>query len=195
MDPLSPATVEMIQDYARRYPSPQSAILPALWAVQQEQGYVTKEGMHEVAQHLGLPASLVEATSSFYSMYLTRPEGRHEAVVCVNVSCALRGADELFAYCEERLGIQDGQTTSDGAITLRSTIECLGGCGGAPMMQVDHRFEEDLTPERVNAIFERLRAEPAPTSERAAAPPASPPSERRRSGAGGGRSRSRKAEP
>jgi NADH-quinone oxidoreductase subunit E len=162
---LSQATVEKIQDYARRYPSAQSAILPALWAVQHEVGYVTTDGMREVAQHLGLPASLVEATSSFYSMYLTKPEGRHDAVMCVNVACALRGAEELFAYCEQRLGIKDGQTTSDGAITLRSTIECLGACGGAPMMQIDHRFEEDLTPERVNAIFERLRTEPAPSHE------------------------------
>jgi NADH-quinone oxidoreductase subunit E len=162
---LTQATVEKIQDYARRYPSAQSAILPALWAVQHEVGYVTTDGMREVAQHLGLPASLVEATSSFYSMYLTKPEGRHDAVMCVNVACALRGAEELFAYCEQRLGIKDGQTTSDGAITLRSTIECLGACGGAPMMQIDHRFEEDLTPERVNAIFERLRTEPAPSHE------------------------------
>lgn len=167
---LSNATAARIQDYARRYPSAQSAILPALWAVQHELGYVTKEGMAEVAQHLGLPPSLVEATSSFYAMYLTKPEGRHDVVLCVNVACALRGADELFAYCEQRLGIQDGQTTADGAITLRSTIECLGACGGAPMMQVDHRFEENLTPERVHGIFERLRIEPAPTHAAAPAP-------------------------
>jgi len=196
---LTQATVEKIQDYARRYPSAQSAILPALWAVQHELGYVTSDGMREVAQHLGLPASLVEATSSFYSMYLTRPEGRHDAVMCVNVACALRGADELFAYCEQRLGIRDGQTTSDGAITLRSTIECLGACGGAPMMQVDHRFEEDLTPERVNAIFERLRTEPAPSHEPpepasvpAATAPAAPAAPKHP--AGGSRPRAKKAE-
>jgi NADH-quinone oxidoreductase subunit E len=196
---LSQATVEKIQEYARRYPSAQSAILPALWAVQHEVGYVTSDGMREVAQHLGLPASLVEATSSFYSMYLTKPEGRHDAVMCVNVACALRGAEELFAYCEQRLGIRDGQTTSDGAITLRSTIECLGACGGAPMMQIDHRFEEDLTPERVNAIFERLRTESAPSHEPpkpAAVPastaPAAPAPPKRP--AGGSRPRAKKAE-
>jgi NADH-quinone oxidoreductase subunit E len=172
---LSQATVEKIQGYARRYPSAQSAILPALWAVQHEVGYVTSDGMREVAQHLGLPASLVEATSSFYSMYLTKPEGRHEAVMCVNVACALRGAEEVFAYCEQRLGIRDGQTTADGAITLRSTIECLGACGGAPMMQVDHRFEEDLTPERVDALFERLRTEPAPSHDSPKAPSVTTP--------------------
>lgn len=171
---LSGATLERIQDYARRYPSPQSAILPALWAVQHELGYVTAQSMREVAEQLGLPASLVEATSSFYSMYLTRPEGRHDVVMCINVACALRGADELFAYCEQRLGLKAGQTTADGAITLRSTIECLGACGGAPMMQVDHRFEENLTPDRVNALFERLRMEPAPVHPSAAPPPPLP---------------------
>ncbi len=160
--PLRQETVEKIQDYARRYPSAQSAILPALWAVQYEQGYVTEEALAEVATHLKLPPSLIEATSSFYSMFLTRPEGRHEVMICVNAPCMLRGADAIVAYSERRLGIRDGQTTADGAITLRSTIECLGACGGAPMMQVDHRFEENLTPQRIDAIFERLRSTPAP---------------------------------
>jgi len=158
---LSAETARKIQDYARRYPVAQSAVLPALWVVQGEQGYITPEAMREVAEHLGLPASVVEATSSFYSMYLTRPAGRHEVVICLNAPCSLRGADEVLHYSEQKLGVSDGQTTPDGAITLRSTIECLGACGGAPMMQVDHRFEENLTPERIDAIFERLRGEPA----------------------------------
>jgi NADH-quinone oxidoreductase subunit E len=159
--PLGKATVEQIQDLGRRYPSKQSAIIPALWAVQHEQGYVTEEAMGEIAEHLGLPASLIEATSSFYSMFLTRPEGRHGIVICVNAPCMLRGADEMAAYLAQALGVRDGQTTADGAITWHSTIECLGACGGAPMMQVDHRFEEDLTPERIDAIIDRLRHEPA----------------------------------
>ena len=165
---LAPETVRRIRETASRYPSPQSAIIPALWAVQHEQGYVTPEAMLEIARHLSLPASLVEATSSFYSMFLTRPEGRHDVVVCVNAPCALRGADEAMAYAQRKLGIRDGETTPDGAITLRSTIECLGACGGAPMMQVDHRFEENLTPERMDAIFTGLRVSPAPHEERLA---------------------------
>jgi NADH-quinone oxidoreductase subunit E len=158
---LSASTVKRIKDFAERYPSAQSAILPSLWAVQYEQGYVTSEAMAEVAKHLALPPSLIEATSSFYSMFLTRPEGRHEVMICVNAPCMLRGADETVSLAEQKLGIKAGQTTSDGAITLRSTIECLGACGGAPMMQVDHRFEENLTPEKLDAIFARLRTEPA----------------------------------
>ena len=159
---LGKPTVDRITALAAQYPSKQSAIIPALWAVQHEQGYVTKEAMGEIAQLLGLPPSLIEATASFYSMFLTKPEGRHDVVICVNAPCMLRGADEMAAYLGQRLGVRDGQTTKDGAITWHSTIECLGSCGGAPMMQVDHRFEENLTPERVDAIILELRTNPTP---------------------------------
>jgi NADH-quinone oxidoreductase subunit E len=164
---LAKPTVEEIKARAARYPSKQSAIIPALWAVQHEQGYVTKEAMGAIAQILGLPPSLIEATASFYSMFLTRPEGRHDVVICVNAPCMLRGADEMAAYLGQQLGVRDGQTTKDGAITWHSTIECLGACGGAPMMQVDHHFEENLTPERIDAIIQRLRTEPAPHGAKA----------------------------
>jgi len=159
---LANSTVEHIRDLAARYPSKQSAIIPALWAVQHEQGYVTKEAMGEIAEHLDLPASLIEATASFYSLFLSKPEGRHDVVICVNAPCMLRGADEMAAYLGRALGVRDGETTSDGAITWHSTIECLGACGGAPMMQVDHRFEENLTEQRIDAIVERLRTGPDP---------------------------------
>src|SRR5213082_3965886 len=102
--PLAKPTVTQIQELAARYPSKQSAIIPALWAVQHEQGYVTDAAMSEIAQHLGLPPSLIEATASFYSMFLTRPEGRHDVVICVNAPCMLRGADEMAAYLERQLG-------------------------------------------------------------------------------------------
>ena len=166
---LAKSTADHIKDLAQRYPSKQSAIIPALWAAQHEQGYVTSEAMAEIGDHLGLPSSLIEATASFYSMFLTKPEGRHDVVICVNAPCMLRGADEMAAYLGRALGVRDGGTTSDGAITWHSTIECLGACGGAPMMQVDHQFEENLTEERIDAIIERLRqplaaAAPAPAA-------------------------------
>ena len=159
---LAKPTVERITALAARYPSKQSAIIPALWAAQHEQGYVTNEAMGEIAQLLALPPSLIEATASFYSMFLTRPEGRHDVVICVNAPCMLRGADEMAAHLERALGVRDGQTTPDGAITWHSTIECLGACGGAPMMQVDHRYVEDLTPERIDAVIQELRSDASP---------------------------------
>ncbi len=193
---LAKPTVERITALAAKYPSKQSAIIPALWAVQHEQGYVKKEAMGEIAQLLGFPPSLIEATASFYSMFLTKPEGRHDVVICVNAPCMLRGADEMADYLGQQLGVRDGQTTTDGAITWHSTIECLGACGGAPMMQADHRFEEDLTHERVDAIFERLRREPAPVygaRTKTVSMPAAQP-EKTRSRATGSRSRSKKTE-
>ena len=111
----------------------------------------------EVASILGLAPSEVQAVSTFYSMYFQKPHGRHEVLVCINVSCALRGADGIVAHMERTLGCESGSTTADGEFTWASTVECLGACGGAPAMQLDHRFEENLTPERVDAIVTRIR--------------------------------------
>jgi NADH-quinone oxidoreductase subunit E len=117
----------------------------------------------------------VQAVSTFYSMYFKRPPGRHHILVCVNAACALRGADETAAYIEQRLGCPSGTTTADGMFTWESTIECLGGCGGAPMMQVDHHFEENLTPERIDAILERVAAQPVTQRGRRPARVPNPP--------------------
>ncbi len=160
MSPLAAGTRREITALRDRYPHPRSAILPCLWAVQNELGYLSVEGMAEVAEVLRLAPSEVQAVSTFYSMYFDKPAGTHHVVICTNVSCALRGADEIVAHVERRLSCPSGGTTADGAFTWESTIECLGACGGAPAMQVDHHFQENLTPERVDGIFERLRSRP-----------------------------------
>jgi hypothetical protein len=113
--------------------------------------------MSEVAGILKVAPSEVEAVSTFYSMYFQHPHGRHEVIVCINVSCALRGADEIVDHLETSLGCASGETTTDGEFTWASTVECLGGCGGAPTMQVDHHFVENLTPDRVDAVLGALR--------------------------------------
>lgn len=154
---LAAATRKEIERARDRYPSPRSAILPALWAVQHELGSLTAEGMAEVAELLGLVSSEVEAVATFYSMYFQRPRGRHDVLVCINVSCALRGADDIVAHLERSLGCASGATTADGEFTWASTVECLGACGGAPAMQVDHRFHENLTPARVDDVLARYR--------------------------------------
>lgn len=177
---LATATVREITALRERYPHPRSAILPSLWAVQNEIGHLTPEGLAEVAVLLDLAPSEVEAVSTFYSMYFRRPSGNHHLLICVNVSCALRGADAIVDHVQERLGCPSGGTTADGAFTWESTVECLGACGGAPAMQVDHHFHEDLTPDGVDALLARLRTEPRPdhsgASHRAvqAAPPSGP---------------------
>ncbi|MGA7988690.1 MAG: NADH-quinone oxidoreductase subunit NuoE [Candidatus Dormiibacterota bacterium] len=167
---LAPATRTAIEQARDRYPRPRSAILPALWAVQHELGQITPDAMGEVAGILKVAPSEVEAVSTFYSMYFQQPHGRHEVIVCINVSCALRGADDIVDHLERSLGCKSGETTADGEFTWSSTVECLGGCGGAPTMQVDHHFEENLTPERVDAVLGALRqsapAEPSPSEAR-----------------------------
>jgi NADH-quinone oxidoreductase subunit E len=151
------ATIEHARD---RYPHARSAILPALWAVQHELGEITPDAMGEVAGLLRVTPSEVEAVSTFYSMYFQHPHGRHEVIVCINVSCALRGADEIVEHIERRAGCRSGETTADGAFTWSSTVECLGGCGGAPTMQVDHHFQENLTNDRIDEILGALRETP-----------------------------------
>jgi NADH-quinone oxidoreductase subunit E len=173
--PLAGATRREITALRDRYPHPRSAILPCLWAVQNEIGHLTPEGMAEVAEVLDLAPSEVQAVSTFYSMYFQKPSGDHHVLICVNVSCALRGADEIVEHVERRLGCPSGGTTDDGKFTWESTVECLGACGGAPAMQVDHHFQEDLTPERVDSILERLRAQPRAGAHRGTKPPPSGP--------------------
>jgi NADH-quinone oxidoreductase subunit E len=153
-------------EHARdRYPLARSAILPALWAVQHERGLITPDAMTEIAGILQVAPSEVEAVSTFYSMYFQHPHGRHEVIVCINVSCALRGAEGIVDHLERTLGCASGETTADGAFTWSSTVECLGGCGGAPTMQVDHHFQENLTPDRVDQILGALREAPTPHEE------------------------------
>ena len=155
---LSSATLERIERSKELYPSPRSAVLPALWAVQDQLGYVALEGMAEVASALGLEPAEVEAVSSFYSMYFQRQPGRHVIHVCRNISCGLRGADQLLRHLETVLGIEDGQTTGDGVFTLEGTVECLGACGGAPMMQVDRYSYENLDFELAERVLDAVRS-------------------------------------
>jgi NADH-quinone oxidoreductase subunit E len=154
---LEAETRTAIERARDRYPLARSAILPALWAVQHELGQITPDAMGEVAALLQVAPSEVEAVSTFYSMYFQHPHGRHEVIVCINVSCALRGAEGIVEHLERSLGCASGETTADGEFTWSSTVECLGACGGAPSMQVDHHFEENLTPERVDKVLGALR--------------------------------------
>lgn len=134
-----------------------SAVLAALREVQHENGgYLTVELMDAVAGYLELAPIDVYEVATFYSMFETRPVGRHSISVCTNISCMLRGADDIVAHVEKRLGAKLGQSTPDGKFYLKPEEECLAGCCGAPMMQVDHVYHEHLTPERVDQILDAL---------------------------------------
>jgi NADH-quinone oxidoreductase subunit E len=154
---LTPEEVEAIQGMRRRYPDPRSAMMPALWLLQNREGILTSQGMREVAWALEMAPAQVEAVASFYSMYSFKPHGRFVIEMCTNVSCLLAGARPVMKALEKKLGIGHGQTTADGAFTLLE-VECLGACGAAPAAQVNQRFFENLSPEGAASLVDELRA-------------------------------------
>lgn len=157
-DRLSKHLKAEIDDWLRRYPEDrrQSALLGALRAVQHEEHYLSREMMDAVADYIGLPEMAVYEVASFYSMFNLEPVGRNELSVCTNISCMLRGSDTIVSYLEKKLDIKLGESTPDGKFFLKREEECLAACCGAPMMQVNHVYHENLTPEKVDEILDGL---------------------------------------
>jgi NADH-quinone oxidoreductase E subunit len=147
-----------------RYPVARSAMLPALHIVQEEEGFITEEGINAVAEVIGAKPDEVQSIATFYSMYFKKPAGQYVIKVCTSISCYLRGCDQLLEHLEKRLGIPRGQTTPDGQFTLLTT-ECLASCGTAPVLQVNNEFVEDLTTDKVDALIAELRRQPATTAQ------------------------------
>ena len=157
---LSDHVREEIDRWKARFPDEQqrSAVIGALHAVQHENnGYLTAELMNGVADYLDLPTIQVYEVATFYSMFQTKKVGRHNVAICTNVSCMLRGADDIVDHVEKKLGITTGESTEDGRIYLKKEEECLAACCGAPMMMVDHKYYENLTPEMVDVILDGLK--------------------------------------
>jgi NADH-quinone oxidoreductase subunit E len=157
---LSAHVREEIDAWTAKFPPERkrSAVISALHAVQHENhGYLTTDLMDAVAEYLGLPNIMVYEVASFYSMFETKPVGRHHISVCTNISCMLRGSQQVVEHVENKLGIMTGESTPDGRIYLKREEECLAACTGAPMMMVDHVFHENLTPERIDAILDELK--------------------------------------
>ena len=156
---LSDHAREEIDRWVAKFPPDRkrSAVLSALHAVQHENhGFLSTELMDAVAEYLGLPNILVYEVASFYSMFETKPVGRHHISVCTNISCMLRGSQEIVDYVEKKLGIKTGESTPDGRIYLKREEECLAACCGAPMMMVDHVYHENLTPQIVDKVLDEL---------------------------------------
>jgi NADH-quinone oxidoreductase subunit E len=157
---LSEHVREEIDHWVAKFPPDRkrSAVISALHAVQHEnQGYLTTDLMDAVAEYLELPNILVYEVASFYSMFETKPVGRHHISVCTNISCMLRGSQEIVDHVEKKLGIKTGESTADGRIYLKREEECLAACCGAPMMMVDHVYHENLTPQSVDKILDELK--------------------------------------
>ena len=156
---LSKKACREIDIWLKKYPAEQkqSAVLAALRAVQHEnKGYLTTELMDAVAEYLEMSKIAVYEVASFYSMFETKPVGKHSISVCNNISCMLMGADNIVDHVEKKLGIKTGESTKDGKFYLKCEEECLAACCGGPMMMIDHIYYENLTTEKVDEILESL---------------------------------------
>ena len=148
---------DAILEIAARYPESRSAVLPALRLAQEQHGgWLPPEAFRAVGEALDLTPAYCEAIASFYDMYQLAPVGKHLVEVCTNISCALVGAQQVLETFESELGCRAGETTEDGEVTL-GTVECLGGCGWATVVAVDHHYRLHVTPENVGGIVEELR--------------------------------------
>lgn len=156
---LNEHSIHEIEEWMSRYPEDrkQSAVLAALSIAQhQNQGWLSTELMDAVAAKLEMPPIAVYEVASFYSMFETRPVGRHCVAICTNISCMLMGSDTIVDHVENKYGIKLGDSTEDGRIYLKVEEECLAACAGGPMMQVDHVYHTQLTPEKVDEILDAL---------------------------------------
>ncbi len=155
---LSTESLAEIDKWVAKYPGEQkqSAVMAALRIAQEANGgYLTTELMDAVADYLDMPRVSAYEVATFYSMYELTPVGKHKICVCTNISCMLCGSDDVVAHFKKRLGIGLGETTADGRITLKE-VECLGACVGAPMLQIDRQYFENLTPETIDKILDGL---------------------------------------
>jgi NADH-quinone oxidoreductase subunit E len=156
---LSAHVREEIDHWVAKFPPDRkrSAVISALHAAQHEnKGFLTTDLMDAVAEYLGLAPIHVYEVATFYSMFETKPVGRHHVSVCTNISCMLRGSQEVVDLIERKLAIKTGESTPDGRIYLKREEECLAACTGAPMMMVDHVYHENLTPESIDKILDEL---------------------------------------
>lgn len=158
LDLINQASREDIDRWLAKYPADQkqSAVMAALRIVQdQNGGFLTNELMDAVAEYLEMPPIAVYEVATFYSMYELKPVGRHKICVCTNISCMLRASDEIVNHLQSRLGIQLGETTADGRVTLKE-VECLGACVDAPVLQIGDTYYEKLTPAKIDKILSSL---------------------------------------
>jgi NADH-quinone oxidoreductase subunit E len=142
-----------IDRHLAKYPVRRSAILPLMFIVQRERGWLDPPGVTYLADRLGVRITDIWEVATFYSMLYTEPVGKYHLQVCRTLSCKIMGAGTITEHCTKRLGIKPGETTEDGRFSL-SEVECLGSCGTAPMMQVGLDYHENLTPEKVDAVID-----------------------------------------
>ena len=155
---FSPEVVKEMRSHLVKYPAERkrSALIPLLFVMQRERGYIDNAGVNFLAKFLELEVTDVWETATFYSMFNMRPVGKYHIQVCKTLSCRIMGEPEITGHICEKLGIHAGETTPDGKFTV-SRVECLGSCGTAPMMQIGFDYHEDLTIEKVDKLLDSLK--------------------------------------
>ncbi|MEA2686234.1 MAG: NADH-quinone oxidoreductase subunit [Actinomycetota bacterium] len=157
MPRLTPENVRRCKDLIGLYPQSRSALIPMLHLAQEQDGWLTPDGMEHVAELLGLTPAEVYGTASFYDMFFTEPVGRHLVSVCTNLACLLNGGAELLEHAQANLGIAAGATTHDGEFTLEE-VECIAFCGAAPCLAVNWRFFGSISPDTFDQLMDDLRS-------------------------------------
>ena len=152
---LSQDLIDKIEKEAAKYPSRRAAVKSALRYCQDQVGWISDEVVRAVSSHLGLQPIEVYEVATFYDMFYTEPVGKYQIRVCTNVSCMLRGAEVIVDSLKEKLEIEIGETSSDGRFTLLEA-ECLGACGGAPMLICNNQYYENLTVDQLDSLLHRL---------------------------------------
>ncbi len=152
---LSSAALVALERLAERYPTREALLLPALWRVQEEHGWISTEAMQYVAELIGVSPVRVYSVVTFYHMFHERPPGKYNIQVCHTLSCSLLGAERILAHLGRKLGIAADEVTPDGRFMIQR-VECLGACEHAPVCQINDRFVFDLTPEKLDARLEEL---------------------------------------
>ncbi len=170
---LSSHLLDEIKELPAKYPQPRSAVMPALDLAQEELGHLTPEAMSEVAEALQLDPGYVEGVATFYTLFHLEPIGKHRFYVCTNLSCMLRGANEIVDHLKQSIGVKEpGEVSADGLFSYEE-VECLGACEYAPMMRFEHRYHYDLTNDAIDKLIaEKHSAATTPTHS--PHPPASP---------------------
>ncbi len=153
---LSEENQKKVEELRKRYPTSQALILPVLWIVQEQEGYISEDSMKHVASLLNVPFVQILGVVSFYSMLQKKRTGKNHIEVCTNVSCMLRGSEKILQHIEKRLGIKAGETSPDQKWTL-SEAECMGSCGNAPMLVIGDEYYENLTIEKVDELIDKLK--------------------------------------
>lgn len=152
---FSEETKKKFKQALRRYPRREAALLPTLYLAQEEFGHLSPEVIQYVAELMEIPPPRVYGVATFYTMFNKEPVGKYHIQVCSNISCSLRGADQLVNYLKEKLKINVGETTPDNRFSL-NVVECLGFCDNSPAMQINDDYYPDLTREKIDEILEKL---------------------------------------